>query len=121
MHDPSWSNPGLGANAPPQVIKSPSHWFTEVVFQVGHFLTMAAVVSRLVTPGHAICPPQVEDTLFRVPRHHFEQQSEVFSAMFQLPVASGTVADGSSEHQPLQLPGVTKADFEHLLRLMFPS
>ena len=64
---------------------------------------------------------QVEDTLFRVHRRYFEQESEVFRAMFQLPVGNGVVADGSSDEQPLRLEGVKKEDFRQLLRIMFPE
>jgi hypothetical protein len=41
--------------------------------------------------------------------------------MFQLPVATGSVADGSSNEHPLQLEGVKKGDFRQLLRIMFPE
>jgi hypothetical protein len=63
---------------------------------------------------------EVEGTLFCVPRHHFIEQSEVFRDMFELPVATDTVPDGLSDEQPLQLEGVSEADFRQLLRLMFP-
>ena len=41
--------------------------------------------------------------------------------MFQLPVATGSVADGSSNEQPLRLEGVNKGDFRQLLKIMFPE
>jgi hypothetical protein len=63
---------------------------------------------------------QVEDTLFRVPRCYFEQESEVFRDMFQLPVAKGTTPDGCSDEQPLRLDGIVKEDFRQLLRVTFP-
>jgi hypothetical protein len=37
-----------------------------------------------------------------------------------LPIPSGTVADGSSDEQPLRLEGVKQKDFVQLLRVMFP-
>jgi hypothetical protein len=64
---------------------------------------------------------QVENTLFRVPRHHFEQESEVFRDMFQLPIAEDTTPDGCSDEQPLRLDGILKQDFRQLLRVMFPK
>ena len=64
---------------------------------------------------------QVENTLFRVPRHRFEQESDVFRDMFQLPVAENTIPDGYSDEQPLRLDGVAKEDFRQLLRVMFPA
>jgi hypothetical protein len=64
---------------------------------------------------------KIEGTLFRVPRHHFIEQSEVFRDMFELPVASDTVPDGSSDEQPLELGGVSRTDFKQLLRVMFPK
>jgi hypothetical protein len=64
----------------------------------------------------------VEDTLYRVPRNRFEQESEVFRGMFQLPIPIGTIIpDGSNNQQPLRLAGVSKEDFEQLLRFMFPA
>jgi len=63
----------------------------------------------------------VEGTLFRVPGHHFIQQSEVFRDMFELPVSNNTLPDGSSDEQPLRLEGVRKVDFKELLRAMFPT
>jgi hypothetical protein len=43
---------------------------------------------------------KVEGTLFRVPKHHLTKQSEGFRDMFELPVATDTVPDGSSDEQP---------------------
>jgi hypothetical protein len=63
---------------------------------------------------------KVEGILFRVPRHHFIEQSEVFRDMFNLPVATDTVPDGLSDEQPLRLGGVKETDFRQLLRVMFP-
>lgn len=37
---------------------------------------------------------QVEDTLFRVPRKAFEEQSGVFSDLFSLPMSSGNDSEG---------------------------
>jgi hypothetical protein len=63
---------------------------------------------------------KVGGTLFRVPKHHFIEQSEVFRDMFELPVADDTVPDGLTDEQPLRLEGVSEVDFRQLLRAMFP-
>ena len=66
-------------------------------------------------------PPQVEDTLFKLPRHLFEESSDVFRDMFLLPAPEGVSPDGCSDEQPLVLEGVRKADFRRLLEaLKFP-
>ena len=64
---------------------------------------------------------KVEDVLYRVPRDHFERQSDVFRDLFQLPIPAGTLPDGSSDEQPLLLEGICKEDFKQLLRIMFPT
>jgi hypothetical protein len=63
----------------------------------------------------------VEDTLFRVPRRYFEEESDVFYHLFQLPTAENVTPDGCSDEQPLRLDGITKEDFRQLLRVMFPT
>ena len=62
----------------------------------------------------------MEGCLFNVPRGPFEQHSEVFRDMFELPVPENIVPDGSSDEHPLRLDGVMKNDFRQLLRVMFP-
>jgi hypothetical protein len=99
---------------PQEVIECPSFYFSLVVFQVSPFVINGIRHS----PGGRL---QVEDTLFRVPRRYFEQESEIFRTMFQLPVAKGIAPDGSSNEQPLLLEGVNKEDFRQLLRVMFPE
>ncbi|RDB18093.1 hypothetical protein Hypma_000976 [Hypsizygus marmoreus] len=61
---------------------------------------------------------QVEDTLFKVPRHHFEQNSVVFRDMFTAP---GTSIDGRTRERPLRLDGISKADFRLFLKVIFPK
>ncbi|KAF8331243.1 hypothetical protein F5887DRAFT_218845 [Amanita rubescens] len=63
---------------------------------------------------------QVEDQLFKVPRHLFVKLSQVFRDMFELPVPEGVEADGSSDKQPLVLEGIEKKDFVPLLRCLYP-
>ena len=64
---------------------------------------------------------EVEGTLFRVPRHPFEQESEVFRDMFRLPIPKDSVPDGCNDSRPLRLDGILKKDFRPLLRVMFPT
>jgi BTB/POZ domain len=63
---------------------------------------------------------QVEGCLFKVPRTYFERDSEVFCALFQLPVAQDTPIEGSSDQKPLRLEGIKEDDFRQLLRVMYP-
>ena len=63
----------------------------------------------------------MEDTLFKVPRYLFEDNSDVFRDMFLLPSPEGVACDGSSDEQPLFLEGIPKVAFQQLLRAMkFP-
>lgn len=63
---------------------------------------------------------RVEDRLFRVPRHAFEEESEVFRSMFSLPQGS-LLVDGMSNENPIHLPGVTVKDFACLINVLYPS
>ena len=98
--------------------QSPSYYFTQVTFLVRVFLFLFRVWSKLDLSKYVF---QVEDTLFRVPRHPFVRESAVFRAMFTLPVPKDTTPDGVNDDQPLRLDGVAKKDFEHLLSMMFPE
>ncbi|KAK0459191.1 uncharacterized protein EV420DRAFT_1538801 [Desarmillaria tabescens] len=60
----------------------------------------------------------VEDQLFKVTRHMFEESSEVFSTMLSLPQGTTSPVDGSDDEHPLVLQGVKSADFENLLKVM---
>ncbi|KAF8177386.1 hypothetical protein K438DRAFT_1978676 [Mycena galopus ATCC 62051] len=61
---------------------------------------------------------QVEDRLFKVPRYHFERNSEIFASTFMLPV-TGNVEGGSDEN-PMKLEGISCVDFERLLVALYP-
>ncbi|KAF9809200.1 hypothetical protein IEO21_07500 [Rhodonia placenta] len=63
---------------------------------------------------------RVEDTLYKVPKAHLENGSELFRQMFTLPVSEGCAADGTSDGTPLYLEGVAKTDFAAFLKAMFP-
>ncbi|KAG6333533.1 hypothetical protein ID866_5558 [Astraeus odoratus] len=61
----------------------------------------------------------VEDRLFRVPRAPFEQESSVFLDMFSIPQGDKAVVEGLCDENPIRLDGVTKDDFEQLLKALF--
>ncbi|KAK0241239.1 hypothetical protein EDD85DRAFT_818146 [Armillaria nabsnona] len=67
----------------------------------------------------------VEDELFRVPRYQFINHSSIFKAMFTLPPlpphAENTIVEGSIDDNPIRLQGITKLDFERLLKYMYPT
>ena len=69
--------------------------------------------------SHSLCL-EVEDQLFKVPRHLFVKLSPVFRDMFRSPVPGGAKADGLSDNQPLVLNGIEKKDFVQLLRCLYP-
>ncbi|KAK0486331.1 hypothetical protein IW261DRAFT_1559736 [Armillaria novae-zelandiae] len=60
----------------------------------------------------------VENTLFKAPRYHFENFSEVFKTMFTLPHRDGVGVDGSSDEYPLVLQDITAQEFRSLLNVM---
>ncbi|KAG2141266.1 hypothetical protein DEU56DRAFT_885326 [Suillus clintonianus] len=61
----------------------------------------------------------VEDCLFRVPRDMLESQSDVFRDLFLLPVQTGK-AEGHSDTNPIVLAGVQKAEFQSLMKVLYP-
>ncbi|KAK0494919.1 hypothetical protein EDD18DRAFT_1173071, partial [Armillaria luteobubalina] len=61
----------------------------------------------------------VEDELFRVPRYQFINHSDA-KAMFALPQKNANV-EGSIDDNPIRLQGITKLDFERLLKYMYPA
>ncbi|KAJ7177236.1 hypothetical protein C8R43DRAFT_974563 [Mycena crocata] len=63
---------------------------------------------------------QVEDRLFKVPRYHFERNSEIFAATFSLPTGDTDEPEGLSDRNPIKLEGISSADFEHLLAVLYP-
>ena len=61
----------------------------------------------------------MENVLFRVPRHPFETESEVFRDMFALPLEDDSlVSDGSSDEKPLILDGIAANNFRALLKAL---
>jgi len=63
---------------------------------------------------------QVEDTLYRLPRHYLERESEVLRDIFRSSEATRTVKD-CDDRKTWVLDGVSKPDFEQLLRVLFPT
>ncbi|KAF5365175.1 hypothetical protein D9758_005360 [Tetrapyrgos nigripes] len=62
---------------------------------------------------------QVEDLLFRVPRHHFQKKSHVFRDMFALPQGDQE-PEGNSDANPIKLEGILATEFTSLLRALYP-
>lgn len=63
---------------------------------------------------------QVENTLFKIPRNGFEQESEVFRDMFSLPSGEDESLEGASDGNPIILEDVQAAAFRLLLQMMYP-
>ncbi|KAH7909358.1 hypothetical protein BJ138DRAFT_1155473 [Hygrophoropsis aurantiaca] len=63
----------------------------------------------------------VESTLFRVPKHVFVNESDVFRQMFELPVPDGVEVDGCSDERPLRLDLIKQDDFKQLLKALLPD
>jgi hypothetical protein len=70
---------------------------------------------------NALNVPEVEDTVFKVPRCVFDD-SPVFSDMFSVPqrATPGTPVDGSDQSHPVKLEGVKLADFRSFLKVFLP-
>ncbi|KAK7024965.1 hypothetical protein R3P38DRAFT_3193884 [Favolaschia claudopus] len=63
---------------------------------------------------------QVQERLFNVPRHHFELTSEAFRDMYALPTNDSSEAEGQSDEKPIKLQRIQSADFEQLLKILYP-
>ncbi|KAJ7212851.1 hypothetical protein C8J57DRAFT_1097070, partial [Mycena rebaudengoi] len=61
-----------------------------------------------------------EDRIFKVPRHHFERNSEIFATTFTLPAADDVQAEGRSGANPFKLEGISSVDFERLFKVLYP-
>jgi len=59
--------------------------------------------------------------VYCVSRCEFEKASEVFKDMFGIPFCDHTPVVGLGEEYPIVLDGYLKADFEALLKVVFPS
>jgi hypothetical protein len=62
----------------------------------------------------------VEERIFKVPRHHFNRNSEIFSTTFTLPAGDGIHAEGESDENPVVLEGISSIDFKSLLKVLYP-
>jgi len=61
---------------------------------------------------------QVEGTLFKVSRSHFENV-DVFRTTYLFGPQGEEVPDGHTDQQPLRLDGVKAANFRCLLKVIF--
>jgi hypothetical protein len=61
---------------------------------------------------------QVEGTLFKVSRSHFENV-EVFRTTYLFGPHGEVVSDGHTDQQPLRLAGIKAANFRCLLKVIF--
>lgn len=59
--------------------------------------------------------------LYRIHRYWLQRSQSAFSTMLSLePVETEHGPEGSSDHNPIQLAGVTTVDFDRLLSLFYP-
>ncbi|KAJ7883275.1 hypothetical protein B0H13DRAFT_2047070 [Mycena leptocephala] len=58
--------------------------------------------------------------IFKVPRHHFDRRSEIFSTTFTLPAGDGIHAEGENDENPVVLEGIRSVDFKSLLKVLYP-
>lgn len=71
---------------------------------------------------HHSYPSQLENTLFRIPRHRLEKNTESpFAGMFSIPLG-GVDAEGASATRPIKLPSDIKvADLANFLEILYPE
>ncbi|KAF7309187.1 hypothetical protein MKEN_01121300 [Mycena kentingensis (nom. inval.)] len=64
---------------------------------------------------------QVENTLFQIPVSCLERNSKVFADVFKLPQGDDdSKIEGKSDANPIRVPQTTAAEFESLLKVIFP-
>jgi len=81
------------ASPSPPVVRDDSFYFSIVVFRV-------------------------ENTLFKIPSHILSDHSDVFQAMFSLPIGE-SIAGGLTDDDPIVLEGITSFDFKQLLKALY--
>jgi len=64
---------------------------------------------------------QVEDCLFRVPRHTLEAQSTFFRDKFLSPPPLDAEVEGWNDEHPIRLDGATAQEFRWVLEVLFPG
>jgi len=62
----------------------------------------------------------VEGCIFHIPVDALVEQSEIFRGMMELPVSSDQEAEGLSDENPIRLDGVSKDDFQQLIKVLHP-
>ncbi|KAF8961862.1 hypothetical protein BDZ97DRAFT_1759686 [Flammula alnicola] len=70
-------------------------------------------------PDYGMAIFNIQGRLYKVHRHFFIQESEVFKSMFDCPSPPGGNQDGDSDETPIYLPEVTCAEFEALLDFFY--
>ncbi|KAF6743141.1 hypothetical protein DFP72DRAFT_147045 [Ephemerocybe angulata] len=60
---------------------------------------------------------KVQDTIHRIPKRILEEWSQIFKDMFGIPQEDGN-SEGSSDENPIILPGCTNAEFESLMKVL---
>lgn len=63
---------------------------------------------------------QVENTLYRLHRSFFEQNSEIFADMFTVEPAEGEDPEGTTDDIPITLADQSKDDFDRFLSFIYP-
>ncbi|KAI6015181.1 hypothetical protein F5J12DRAFT_816462 [Pisolithus orientalis] len=92
-------------------------WSKHLEFYI-HTVTFLVRVTLLPAATSSLALTQVEDCLFRVPREPLEAESTVFRDMFLLPQGDSETVEGQSDTSPVILHGVSKKEFESLLRAL---
>ncbi|KAF5354437.1 hypothetical protein D9757_014719 [Collybiopsis confluens] len=62
---------------------------------------------------------QVEQVLYKLPRHRFTEESSVFADMFALPQGAEKLTEGSDNDNPIRLEQTQRKDWDCLLKLLF--
>ncbi|KAJ2924434.1 hypothetical protein H1R20_g12651, partial [Candolleomyces eurysporus] len=64
---------------------------------------------------------KVEEIVFEAPRYRFAEHSEIFETMFHLPAGGDETAEGRDEGHPIVLESYKAADFNALLKVIYPT
>ncbi|KAJ7699027.1 hypothetical protein B0H17DRAFT_1049944 [Mycena rosella] len=88
----------------------------------GVYLVAPQTVPQDTTPNYYLenITFKVEDRIFKVPRYHFEHNSEIFASTFTLPAVDDVQAEGQSDANPFVLEGISSVDFHRLLKVLYP-
>ena len=96
-------------------IKHPDYFLDTIIFSVcGNDLLYGGAIKIFILVW------QVEGCLFKVPKYHFVRSATIFPVSLDQPQEEVLNAEGYSEESPIFLPGTTKADFESLMKILYP-